>query len=53
MICVGMEIFMGAVGVATIFLGGLGVIELLLVSVRETHAGDWVTQGLGATRERS
>src|SRR6266566_2015990 len=35
MIIVGMEVFMGAVGVATLFLGGLSVMNVMLVSVRE------------------
>ncbi|PYT72918.1 MAG: hypothetical protein DMG39_08235 [Acidobacteria bacterium] len=33
MIIVGMEIFMGAVGIATLFLGGLSVMNVMLVSV--------------------
>src|SRR6266699_3951364 len=33
MIIVGMEVFMGTVGVATLFLGGLGVMNVMLVSV--------------------
>src|SRR5437870_12445873 len=50
MIIVGMEVFMGAVGVATLFLGGLSVMKLMLVRVRELKRNNGVAYGPGATR---
>jgi putative ABC transport system permease protein len=51
MIIVGMEYFMGAVGIATLFLGGLSVMNVMLVSVRERTREIGVRMALGATRQ--
>jgi putative ABC transport system permease protein len=51
MIIVGMETFMGAVGIATLFLGGLSVMNVMLVSVRERTREIGVRMALGATRK--
>ena len=42
-----MDVFLGGVGIVTLGLGAVGIINIMLVSVSERTVGDRLAQGAG------
>ena len=48
MIFTAMDIFLGGVGIVTLALGAVGIINIMLVTVTRADEGDWAAEGAGS-----
>ena len=50
-ISLGLKVLLGFIGTITLGIGGIGLMNIMLVSVHAAHAGNWRGKGAGRAQE--